>query len=308
MNSIQAIDLLQRDPCGCVPRLSLGLPVYNAARFLRECLDSILTQSFSDFELIVCDNASTDDTVAIVEAYMHQDCRISLHRASENRGAAANFNWTYALSRGEFFKWCAADDVLQPDFLGRCMDALVSSPDAVMAYSGAVDIDECSDRVREIYDNRVVLRFAADDPHVRFQDLTCYDHSCVAVFGVVRRSAMVQTSLIGPYVGSDRTFLVELGLCGRLLRVGDDLLLHREHRGRSVNEIKQLQRRAVWFDTKARGPVFPYWRLLGEYFRAVRVSNLPVAEKMRCLFQLVRWIKWGQWRKLLGDLTYYAKT
>lgn len=290
-----------------IPRVSLGLPVYNGATFLRACLDSILTQTFRDFELIVCDNASTDDTVSIVEAYMRRDPRISLHRAATNRGAAANFNWAFELARGEFFKWCAADDVLKPEYVEMCVSALETMPDAVAAYSGAMDIDESGLVVKEIYDNRVSLRFSAREPHVRFQDLTCYDHSCVAVFGIVRRANMKGTSLIGPYVGSDRTFLVEIGLRGRIVRVADDLLLHREHRGRSVNEIKELQRRAVWFDSNARGPVFPYWRLLAEYMRAVRVSELPLGEKVRCAYQLVRWIKWGQWRKLLGDLGYYAK-
>jgi len=290
-----------------VPRVSLGLPVYNAERFLRACIDSILAQTIRDFELVVCDNASTDATVGIVEEYMQRDPRITLHRASENRGAAANFNWTFQMSRGEFFKWCAADDVLRPDYIERCLSALHDEPDVVMAYSGAIDIDESGASVREIYDNRVPLRFAATEPHIRFQDLICYEHSCIAVFGVTRRAELERTSLIGPYVGSDRTLLVELGLRGRLLRIGDDLLLHREHRGRSVNEVSDLRRRAVWFDTKARGPVFPYWRLLGEYFRAIRVSELSLNERLRCAFQLARWVKWGKWRELLGDLSYYAK-
>jgi FkbM family methyltransferase len=285
-----------------VPRVSLGLPIYNGARFLRECLDSILAQTFRDFELIVCDNASTDETVSIVKEYMQRDGRISLYHANENRGAAPNFNWTFKLSRGDFFKWCAADDVLKPDYVERCLRALESAADAVMAYSGAVDIDETGAILREIYDNRVPLRFAAPEPHVRFQDLTCFDHSCIAVFGVARQSDVRQTSLIGPYVGSDRILLAELGLRGKILRVGDDLLRHREHPGRSVNEIKDLRRRTVWFDTAAHGPVFPYWRLLAEYFRVACASELPLDDKLRCVFQLARWIKWGQWRGLLGDL------
>lgn len=290
-----------------VPRLGLGLPVYNAAQFLRECLDSILGQTFSDFELVVCDNASTDDTVQIIEEYMRRDPRISLHRAASNQGAAANFNWAFRLSRCEYFKWCAGDDVLEPDFLERCMQALESDADAVLAYSGAVDIDENSSRLREIYDNRVPLRFGAPEVHVRFLDLVSYGHSCIAVFGVVRRKDLETTSMIGPYVGSDRTTLVELGLRGKLLRIGDDRLLHREHRGRSVNEIKDLRRRAVWFDSNARGRIYPNWRLLAEYFRAVRVSRASFAEKMRCYVQLAKWIKWGYWRDLYEDLAYYLR-
>ncbi len=307
MNASISTDTLNAEASRDIPRVSLGLPVYNGARFLDACLDSILAQRFRDFELIVCDNASTDDTVSVVEAYMRRDSRISLYRAATNRGAAANFNWTFELARGEFFKWCAADDVLKPEYVEMCVSALETTPDAVAAYSGAMDIDESGVVVKEVYDNRVSLRFSAQEPHVRFQDLACYDHSCIAVFGVFRRAEMKGTSLIGPYVGSDRTFLVEIRLRGQIVRVADDLSFHREHRGRSVNEIKELQRRAVWFDSKARGPVFPYWRLLGEYIRAVSVSELPLGEKVRCAYQLARWVKWGQWRKLLDDLGYYAK-
>jgi glycosyltransferase involved in cell wall biosynthesis len=288
------------------PRVSIGLPVYNAARFLPECLDSILAQTVADFELIVCDNASSDDTVRIVQRYMRRDPRISLHRAHTNRGAAANYNWAFRLGRGEFFKWCAADDLLKPTYLARCLGELELKHDAVMAYSGAVDIDERGAVVREIYDNRVDMQFAAAQAHIRFRDLTCFDHSCVAVFGVIRRKDLECTSLIGPYVGSDRTLLAELGLRGKLLRVGDDLLLHREHDGRSVNLIKDLRKRASWFDPNARGPFFPHWRLLREYFRVVRESELVWSEKFRCALQLMRWIKWGQWRALIGDFAYYA--
>ena len=95
------------------PRLSLGLPVYNGERFLPACLDAIFSQTWDNFEVIACDNASTDGTAAILAEYTARDARLRVHRADVNRGAAANFNWAFELARGELFKWCAADDVLQ---------------------------------------------------------------------------------------------------------------------------------------------------------------------------------------------------
>ncbi len=286
------------------PRVSLGLPVYNGEQFLRPCLDGLLAQTWTDFELIVCDNASTDATPDIIAEYAARDGRIVVHRAPRNLGAAPNFNWAFELSRGELFKWCAADDVHQPDYVARCVAALDERPEAVMAWSGALDIDDDGRVIKEIYDNRHPLRFDHADVCLRFRDLVCVDHSCIAVFGLVRREAMQRTSLIGPYTGSDRTFLAELGLMGPLLRVGDDLLLHREHKGRSVNEIADLRKRTVWFDTRARGRAFPHWRLAREYVRAVFAAPLSARHRGCCLAGVARWVKWGAWRKLWGDLRY----
>jgi hypothetical protein len=89
--------------------------------------------------------------------------------------------------------------------------------------------------------------------------------------------------------------------------VGDDLLHHREHPGRSVNDIEDLRQRAAWFDSTKTGPTLPYWRLSWEYFLAIWRGNLPVAEKMRCCIPLAKWIKWGAWRNLVQDLVYYVK-
>ena len=103
------------------PKVSIGLPVYNGERYLREALDSILGQTFRDFELIICDNASTDETAAICADYAARDPRIRYHRQTHNIGATANFNHTFELARGAYFKWAAHDDVLAPTWLEKCV-------------------------------------------------------------------------------------------------------------------------------------------------------------------------------------------
>lgn len=288
------------------PRLSIGLPVYNGAQFLDRCLQSILSQTFADFELIICDNASTDETLQIAQRWMATDSRIRIHRVEQNAGAAANFNWAFALSRGELFKWCAADDLMEPDFLARCIDALDRDQTAVLAYSGAIDIDENERILHEICDNRWELKFDSDLPHLRFRDLICADHSCIAVFGVIRSAVLKQTAVIGPYVGSDRVLLADLGLKGKFLRVADRLLLHREHKGRSVNEVADLRQRAAWFDpARAKRRVFPYWKFLAEYFTLVWTADLSLGQRLRCTVEFGRWLRRGYARKLLRDLTYH---
>ena len=74
------------------PRVSVGMPVYNSEAYLREAVDSILSQSFADFELIISDNASTDSTEEICRAYASQDRRVRYLRSSVNIGANGNYN------------------------------------------------------------------------------------------------------------------------------------------------------------------------------------------------------------------------
>jgi glycosyltransferase involved in cell wall biosynthesis len=289
------------------PRLTIGLPIYNGEAFVDQCIQSIVNQTYQDFELIVCDNASTDRTPELVEAWCSRDGRLQLHRASVNRGAAPNFNWCFELGRGELFKWCAVDDLMEPECVATCVAGLDASPEAVLAYPGAVDIDEAGASLGEIYDNREHYEFASSDVSLRFRDLICQGHSCISVFGVVRRSALQRSSLIGSYPASDKVLLAELGLQGPFVRVPGDLILHRQHKKRSVTEHGTLRERMAWFNTAHRGPVFPHFRLLREYSRAALVSTLPLAERARCLPQIGRWLSWEGMEGLADDLRFYLR-
>ncbi|WNC86000.1 glycosyltransferase family 2 protein [Thermosynechococcus sp. QKsg1] len=97
--------------------LSIGMPVYNGAKFIREALDSLLAQTFTDFELIISDNASTDETEAICREYAAKDKRIRYVRQAQNLGAAANFKYVLDEARGEYFMWAAADAEVLKDSL-----------------------------------------------------------------------------------------------------------------------------------------------------------------------------------------------
>src|SRR5512145_868606 len=119
------------------PRVSIGLPVYQGARFIRNALESILAQTHEDFELIISDNASTDGTEAIVRAYAERDRRVKYHRNARNVGAAQNFNRVFSLASGEYFQWVAHDDVLAPACIARCVEVLDRERDVVLCYGRA---------------------------------------------------------------------------------------------------------------------------------------------------------------------------
>lgn len=124
--------------------VSIGLPVYNGARFLKRALDSLLMQTYRNFELIISDDASSDETPAIIAEYIKKDARIRGVRHEDQRGAGANFRSVVVASRGEYFMWAADDDWWEPTFIETLMRALEKHPAYKIAMSSfeRVDIDE----------------------------------------------------------------------------------------------------------------------------------------------------------------------
>jgi glycosyltransferase involved in cell wall biosynthesis len=125
------------------PLVSIVMPVYNGERFLREVLDSILEQSFTDFELRIADNASTDATAAICLKYAENDSRIIYYRHAENLGVFGNTEWLYWQAKGEFLMLVGDDDVYEPDCLARYVERIRNCKDVIFVYSdyGWIDVE-----------------------------------------------------------------------------------------------------------------------------------------------------------------------
>src|SRR6476646_2411498 len=118
-----------------VPKVAIGLPVYNGAKYVAEAIESVLAQTYGDLELVISDNASTDATEEICRDYTARDSRVRYARAEQNGGAAWNFNRTFELSRGEYFKWLAHDDAIGPQYLARCLAVLDRDPGVVLCHT-----------------------------------------------------------------------------------------------------------------------------------------------------------------------------
>src|SRR5215472_14068114 len=155
--------------------LSIGLFVYNGERFLEEALHSILSQTLTDFELIISDNASTDRTGEIAEAYAKGDNRIRYYRSEKNMGAGWNVRRVYELATGKYFKWAAADDLLEPEFLRRCVVALDRDPDCVVAYAKTREVDENGAFIKNYI---TPMQTNSSDPVARFREMLLTYHKC----------------------------------------------------------------------------------------------------------------------------------
>lgn len=123
------------------PSVSIGLPVYNGAAFLRHALDLLLKQSHADFELILSDNASTDETPAICREYAARDSRIVYVRQAANIGGLANFQFTLQKARGNYFMWAACDDWWDQDFVATLARLLDEHPESIIAFSRMHHVD-----------------------------------------------------------------------------------------------------------------------------------------------------------------------
>jgi glycosyltransferase involved in cell wall biosynthesis len=116
------------------PIVGIGLPVFNGESFLRRALNSLLAQSFVNFELVISDNASTDKTREICEEYAGLDARIRYIRQASNLGGLENFNFVLRETNGQYFMWAAVDDQWDPEFIQTLLAALEKDRTAVGAF------------------------------------------------------------------------------------------------------------------------------------------------------------------------------
>ncbi|MGL5871086.1 MAG: glycosyltransferase family 2 protein [Xenococcaceae cyanobacterium] len=289
------------------PCVSIGLPVYNGENYLAEAIEAILAQTYTNFELIISDNASSDRTQSICEHYAAKDSRIRYYRSEQNRGASWNFNRVFDLAVGKYFKWAAHDDICAPKFLEKCVAILDRDPSIVVCHPQVKVIDRegkyynDEDAYVKLTNANVKLRTNSFKPQERFSDLVSFPHSCYQVFGLIRTSALKQTPLIDKYAGSDRVLLVRLGLLGRFWELPECLFYLRRHPEQSVKICSySMHLYNYWHDPATRGKVtFPHWRVFSEYIAAIEQTRLPWQQKLQCYWQL-RFLLFGAWQ--LGRL------
>jgi glycosyltransferase involved in cell wall biosynthesis len=274
-----------------VPRLSIGLPVYNGSRYVAESIEALLGQTFEDFELIISDNASTDDTGDICRRYAKQDSRVRYFRQQRNVGLAPNHNFCVGQARGELFKWGAADDLYARDLLEKCVAALDEHPRVVLAHSWTAMIDTAGTLTQV---NAYPLATSAPRAPDRFRSML-NDSGGDDDGGVMRKAVLLRTAMKESYHHADRTIITELGLYGPFYQVPEWLYFRRDHPDRAERAHPSVRARCANMDPR-RGNRWlnPVPRLLGEYIwayvRMIRRAPLTPAERRECYRYLVEWM------------------
>jgi glycosyltransferase involved in cell wall biosynthesis len=257
------------------PRVTIGLPVYNGDNYLRHTLDTLLAQTFTDFELIISDNTSTDGTEAICRAYAARDPRIRYERNETNLGACYNFNRLVELARGEYFKWHGHDDPLHPHFLEACVTVLDQDPTIAVTYARNRAINQDgTERELHILSARNFLpkpELMSPRAKARFYAAVIAPFPMGAIFGLMRLSVLKQTRLLGNHISGDFPLLGELALRGRIYQVPEVLQYRRIHDGQLWSQTDNRRLREAWFDPKrATRRTYPKIRLFREHLTTIR--------------------------------------
>jgi glycosyltransferase involved in cell wall biosynthesis len=277
-------------------RVSIGMPVFNGEKYLRDSIESIIDQTYQNFELIISDNASTDRTQEICLEYSRKDNRISYYRNDKNLGGPKNYNRVFELSSAEYFKWAAYDDVLAPEFLRKCVNVLDSDPSIVGCHCKTGRIDEYSNFLG-YYNQGLLRRIDSPKPHERFRDLIGLYYTTTPFHGLYRRSLFARSQLHGSYVGADRNLVAELSLMGRIYEIPECLFYWREHPdsytstfygSNRKDTLDRLRAEAAWW-SKEDGTYFPHWKNCIEYFKSVNRVPLKLYERILCRIQILGW-------------------
>lgn len=266
---------LSRNVTPTKPLVSIGIPVYNGARFIRRALESVVAQDYPNLEIVICDNASTDGTIGICREFAARDPRIRLHVNETNVGILKNFELAIERSRGEYFMWAAYDDQWLPEFVSAMVAKLEAEPRAVVAMSAVERICESG----RPYD--VVRHGTRGDPsrfgHVglalRLAAGALYH---LYFYGLYRREFLARAFAGFPRLrAGDRIFMMQVALAGRFAY--DDRILH----VRCVTDANIAEKYAgddlgrFWRDP------FGVWRMLaqaGFYLLSSRV--IPAHRKL----------------------------
>ena len=272
------------------PPITIGLPVYNGERYLGAAIDSILAQTFADFIVFVSDNASTDSTSEIVQEYARRDERVVFSRSPENRGAIWNFNHVFAECRSPYFKWAAADDMLAPTCVERCLETLRAAPPAVaLVYPRTTMIGPDGEVAGEV-DDRLDARESS--PYRRLHHVVMNMVYGNVLFAVMRADTLRRTSGHGAFPSADLVLLAELALLGEFWELPERLFLRREHEGMSRKAHESTAALAAWLDPSTSWHGGEQSRLLREYVAMVWRS--PYSPGSRLLLEatlLATWVR-----------------
>ncbi len=265
------------------PLVSIGIPVYNEAKFIAEALTNLLAQTYPSLQILISDNASSDDTEEICRGFALKYPQITYIRHVKNLGQQGNFNYVPLVASGDYFCWAAGHDFLAPTFIADCVSALQNSPQAVLAYPRTIDVLPDGKPFNE---NSRPFSLEHFSPAQRFCEVM-WRVDCNYVYGLWRRTAMIDSKLFQPFPAPDRVFLSEMAIKGTFVPV-QTIRYCRMNRGKKQTEIEKRHRLMSYIFpdkkfTDAQLSTNEFYRpTLRGFYRVVQDAPFSILLRLRC--------------------------
>ena len=290
-----------------IPRVSVGMPVYNSERWIVEAVDSILRQSYRDLELIICDNASTDGTPEICRAIVARDRRVRYCLHPENLGINENYNQVFRRARGMYFKWASSNDICDERLIERCVEVLEARPDVVLCHAHAALFSDRLDTGEEYGDDLDLQDSGAD---VRLDKFFREVRLNNVMNGVIRAAALRNTAPIRNFYCSDLVMVAELVLRGKFVQLPDRMFYRRMSSETSTKfgTPERLRGHYRYYNTE-RGArmLLQHWKLVFGYLGAVVRAPLKGGERVRVYRRFLKQVIWIR-HKLAMELYEAARS
>jgi glycosyltransferase involved in cell wall biosynthesis len=252
-------------------KLSIGMPIYNAEKFLQNRLDSLLSQPFSDFELIISDDASTDSTPNICKEYALRDKRIRYIRQEKNIGISSNFYFVLHEASNDYFFWAAQDDVTIPGFIEKNIHALDNNTKLICSVSKIKFVGEIIDNLSTIDNdsqfNRIMKKIKRRIVNTNTQSISGnYEYkvrkflmnkgSSLAQYGIFRTNILKKSVEIPGFHGDESAIVLSALKYGDI-NVIDEFLIHK-HVGDTVSSSGMINL-IMKFKPNFLGKIIPYY-------------------------------------------------
>jgi glycosyltransferase involved in cell wall biosynthesis len=257
------------------PLVSIGLPVYNADRSLQRAIDTLLAQDYPNFELIISDNASTDDTWNICQQYEAQDSRIRIYRNANNLGATANFERVFALAQGEYFCWAAHDDWWEPTFVSQCVKRLETVPDSPLCHVIHVEVNEKQEPNEISYGVDLENNSVWQRTHSL---MSAWPMPNVYIYGLFRSAMLRQFMPVLKIMAADTILLLKAAQLGPIVRVDEPL--HKYNIGR-IGRGLRVYAKSIAPDASVWEVLTWDWRLFFILLRLSQVGATTLSEKLK---------------------------
>lgn len=285
-------------------KVAIGLPVYNGEKWLPSTLESILDQTYDDFDLLISDNASTDATRSICQELALRDDRIRYVQNERNVGVFGNFDLAFHRTNSKYFKWCAVGDAWDKHYIEKAVEVLDRDESVVLVHSRATTLGHAT------IDPRMMtarLHLVQDDPTERYREYLINVRLNNIMFGLIRSDQLRRTALNRVFHASDVCMIAELALRGKFVEI-PEVLFYRRMDQRTSTLLKNAEDTLQFFSEEPTSPsAMWHWKIAQTLVSRLMVSPVTATQKLGLLRFLTKRMFWER-QTLMRELKDYLRT